>query len=213
VKHFAQVKVPDSLPALVPLTGSQKSPDTRSHARRKEAYAWLEDVIAANLDSLFPGMEVIEAHPFHVTRAGGIAIQGFEAEDVPETMDEGGRQRKFGVVRLEVNQRMPENILQILSRNLEVDSSDVCRSKGLIALRRVDAIARVIDRPDLEYRPFVPAYASGPKPGTEEEIFSVILQKDGPPLHHAFPSRLHRTRGSSRRRSRRRLPELSGRGW
>ena len=62
-------------------------------------------MIAANLDALFPGMQIVEAHPFHVTRDADIAIKELEAEDLLETIEEGVRQRKFGsVVRLQVNQ-------------------------------------------------------------------------------------------------------------
>ena len=88
-------------------------------------------MIAANLDALFPGMEVVEAHPFHVTRDADIAIKELEAEDLLETIEEGVRQRKFGsVVRLQVNQDMPQHILQILKTNLEVDASEVYRVQG-----------------------------------------------------------------------------------
>src|SRR5215831_7770381 len=87
--HFARVKVPDSLPALVPLTRQGKSPNRRSRNRRKEYYVWIEQVVAANLHALFPGMQVIEAHPFHVTRDADIAIKELEAEDLLETIEEG----------------------------------------------------------------------------------------------------------------------------
>src|ERR1051326_1911858 len=118
--RFARVKVPDSLPALVPLTRSQKGGKKRSRSRRKESYVWIEEVIAAHLDALFPGMEIVEAHPFHVTRDADIAITQLEAEDLLETIEEGVRQRKFGsVVRLQVNQQMPQHILQILMTNLD----------------------------------------------------------------------------------------------
>src|ERR1043165_7251063 len=95
-ERFARVKVPDSLPALVPLTRSQKGGKKRSRSRRKESYVWIEEVIAAHLDALFPGMEIVEAHPFHVTRDADIAIKELEAEDLLETIEEGVRQRKFG---------------------------------------------------------------------------------------------------------------------
>src|SRR5262249_40923855 len=72
---FARVKVPDPLPALVPLTRPGPSATKRSRTRRKEAYAWLEDVIAGNLQALFPGVEIIDAYPFHVTRRAEIEIQ------------------------------------------------------------------------------------------------------------------------------------------
>src|SRR5207302_7431305 len=101
-EHFARVKVPDSLPALVPLTRPRQSAAKRSRTRSHESYVWIEEVIAANLAALFPGMEVIEAHPFHVTRDADIAIKELEAEDLLETIEEGVRQRKFGsVVRLQ----------------------------------------------------------------------------------------------------------------
>ena len=130
-ERFARVKVPDSLPRLVPLTRQRKPVGKRSRARSKEAYAWLEDVIAANLDTLFPGMEVIESHPFHVVRDADIAIKELEAEDLLESVEEGVRKRRFGsVVRLDVSREMPKDLLGILVTNLEIDSSDVYRRAG-----------------------------------------------------------------------------------
>ncbi len=187
-EKFARVKVPDSLPALVPLTRPRKSPNNRGRARRKESYVWIEQVMAANLDSLFPGMQVVEAHPFHVTRDADIAIKELEAEDLLETMEEGVRQRKFGsVVRLQVNQQMPQHILQILLTNLELDSGDVYREKGLLGMSRLAAAAQ-IDRPDLKYPPFVPANPPELQPTAEEEdLFSIIRSRDVL-LHHPFQS-------------------------
>jgi len=78
-ERFARVKVPDSLPALVPLTRPRKSVRKHGRPRREECYVWIEEIIAANLDALFPGMEVVEAHPFHITRDADIAIKELEA--------------------------------------------------------------------------------------------------------------------------------------
>ena len=187
-EHFARVKVPDSLPALVPLTRQRKSAIKRNRTRSRESYVWIEEVIAANLATLFPGMQVIEAHPFHVTRDADIAIKELEAEDLLETIEEGVRQRKFGsVVRLQVNQRMPQHILQILMTNLEVDASEVYRSKGLLGLSRLAAVAQ-IDRPDLKYKPFLPTMPPELKPqGDDEDLFSIIRRRDVL-LHHPFQS-------------------------
>src|SRR6185436_15699853 len=74
-ERFARVKVPDSLPALVPLTRPRNHKHKVRKTRPKESYVWIEEVIAANLDALFPGMHVVEAHPFHVTRDADIAIK------------------------------------------------------------------------------------------------------------------------------------------
>jgi polyphosphate kinase len=185
-EHFARVKVPDSLPALVPLTRPRNSSIKRARTRRKESYVWIEQVIAANLDALFPSMKVVEAHPFHVTRDADIAIKELEAEDLLETIEEGVRQRKFGsVVCLQVNQDMPPAILQILMTNLELDSSEVYRVKGLLGLSRLAALAQ-IDRPDLKYPPFVPPVSPELQPvSDEEDLFSVIRRGDIL-LHHPF---------------------------
>src|ERR1041385_6277003 len=187
-ERFARVKVPDSLPALVPLTRSERSARKRTRTRRKESYVWIEEVIAANLDALFPGMEIVEAHPFHVTRDAEVAIKELEAEDLLETIEEGVRQRKFGsVVRLQVNQQMPQHILQILMTNLEVDSSEVYRVKGLLGLSRLATVAQ-IERPDLKYNPFLPTTPPELQPITEEEdLFSIVRSRDVL-LHHPFQS-------------------------
>src|SRR5262249_47785694 len=134
-ERFARVKVPDSLPALIPLTRRRLGASKRRRVSRAESYVWIEQVIAANLNALFPGMEVVESHPFHVTRDADIAIKELEAEDLLESIEEGVRQRKFGsVVRLQVNQEMPKPILQILASNLELEPGDIYRVKGLLAL-------------------------------------------------------------------------------
>ena len=89
-ERFARVKVPDSLPQLVVLNDPDRSAGKRTRPRRADL-VWLEQVIAANLTKLFPGMEVVEAHPFHVTRDADIAIKELEAEDLLETIEEGLR--------------------------------------------------------------------------------------------------------------------------
>ncbi|HTS63054.1 MAG TPA: polyphosphate kinase 1 [Candidatus Acidoferrales bacterium] len=187
-ERFARLKVPDSLPALVPLTRPRKAPGKRARSKRVESYVWIEEVIAANLDALFPGMQIVEAHPFHVTRDADIAIKELEAEDLLETIEEGVRQRKFGsVVRLQVNQQMPQHILQILLANLLVEPNGVYRIKGLLGLSRLSTVAQ-IDRPDLRYKPFLPSTPPELKPLTEDEdLFSIIRSRDVL-LHHPFQS-------------------------
>lgn len=187
VEHFARVKIPHSLPALVPLAHPRKPAAKRGARPKPETFVWLEDVIAANLGALFPGMEVVEAHPFHVIRDADIAIKELEAEDLLETMEEGVRQRKFGsVVRLEVNRQMPRSILNILMQNLEVDSSEVFRGNGLLGMSRVEAIA-AMDRPELKYRPFTPAHPPEFRSPVDEDLFTVIRRRDVL-LHHPFQS-------------------------
>jgi polyphosphate kinase len=120
-------------------------------------FVWLEQVIAANLEALFPGMQVVEAHPFHVTRDAELAIKELEAEDLLESIEAGVRQRRFGdVVRLKVTAEMPEAMLDILMSNLEVQPGDLYRIHGPLSLSRFMDLYG-IDRPDLKDAPFVPA--------------------------------------------------------
>src|SRR5262249_54840373 len=132
--------------------------------------------------------QVIEAHPFHITRDAEIAIKELEAEDLLETIEEGVRQRKFGsVVRLQVNKEMPQHILQILMTNLEVEARDVYRAKGFLGISRLGAIAQ-IDRRDLKDTPFVPTTPPELQPGSnEEDLFQIIRSRDVL-LHHPFQS-------------------------
>ncbi len=89
-------------------------------------FVWLEQVIAAHLDMLFPGMDVVEAHPFRVTRDADMMIQELEAADLLETMEQSVRQRRFGqVVRVTVTNAMPTHIRNILIENLEMDRNDI----------------------------------------------------------------------------------------
>ncbi|MEO8597052.1 MAG: polyphosphate kinase 1 [Candidatus Solibacter sp.] len=184
-QRFARIKVPDdSLSPLVPLQSNGKK---RSRARRQESHVWIEEVMAANLHALFPGMQIVEVHPFHVTRDADIAIKELEADDLLESIEEGVRQRKFGsVVRLQVNQEMPHHILSILKSNLELESGEIYRCKGLLGLSRLFAVAQ-FDRADLKYKPYLPTAAPEFKPTDDEDIFAMIKRRDIL-LHHPFQS-------------------------
>jgi polyphosphate kinase len=184
-QHFARVKVPDSLPQLIrvdaPLTGARRK-------ALRQTFVWLEDLISANLESLFPGMKVVESYPFHVTRDADIEIQELEAGDLLETTEEGLRQRRFGdVVRLQVDQEMPTSLLKTLMSNMEVGRADVYRSRGPLSFSRFSSLAS-LDRADLKYPAFVP---SVPKllefDPEDEDIFSPIRRRDVL-LHHPFNS-------------------------
>jgi polyphosphate kinase len=188
VEHFARVKIPNSIPQLVavkPLP-RQKSADTKNPV--EQCFVWLEQLVVANLKLLFPGMRILDAHPFHVTRDADTAIQELEAGDLLESVEEGVWQRRFAdVIRLEVNQAMPPSVLKILIENLEVDRDDVYQLKGPLALSRLRHLAAV-DRPKLKYPPFVAAVPAAlqPQEGTED-IFAAIRRQDIL-LHHPFDS-------------------------
>jgi polyphosphate kinase len=187
-ERFARVKVPDSLPQLVPVfPATDKDRKAAFAAGGEVTFVWLEQIIAANLDALFPGMEVLESHPFHVTRDADLDIRELEAEDLLETVEESVRRRRFGdVVRLSVYHQMPRPMLRILMQNLEIGEREVHRVRGLLGLSRLMALYDV-ERPDLKYKSFVPKVPIELTPGDDEDIFAVLRRRDIL-LHHPFDS-------------------------
>src|SRR5271167_610256 len=187
-EHFARVKIPDTLPQLVPVT---VAPKMKSRAKKplvkEQGFVWLEQLVMANLGALFPGMEILEAHPFHVTRDADSEIQNLEAGDLLESVEEGVWQRRFAdVVRVEINEAMPAPVLDILVENLELDRDDIYKLTGPLSLVRVRHLTRV-DRPDLKFAPFVPALPTALKEAEEEDIFTTIRRGDIL-FHHPFDS-------------------------
>ncbi|HVP54319.1 MAG TPA: polyphosphate kinase 1 [Candidatus Eisenbacteria bacterium] len=186
-EHFARVKIPDTLPQLVPVTTSPKPKSRTKVVVKEQVFVWLEQLVTANLGALFPGMEIVEAHPFHVTRDADSAIQDLEAGDLMESVEEGVWQRRFAdVVRVEINEAMPASVLEILVTNLELDRDDIYKITGPLALVRVRNLVKV-DRPDLKYAPFVPALPAALLKDEEEDIFATIRHGDIL-FHHPFDS-------------------------
>lgn len=192
VEHFARIKAPDTLPQLVPVNRAIRPVPKRARGAlrppEEQVFVWLEEVIAANLGKLFPGMEVLEAHPFHVARDADIEIQELEAADLLESIEEGVRRRRFArVVRLTVNAAMPAHILEILMNNLEVSRDDVYRVDGPLSLSRLRHLS-TIDRPELKDPPFLPAIPAALElKGEEDDVFAAIRREDIL-LHHPYDS-------------------------
>jgi polyphosphate kinase len=172
--RFARLKIPDSLPQLIAIARPASNP-----TRPGKQYIWIDEVIQANLDALFPGMTIIEAHPFHITRDAEVEIQEWEASDLLETTEEGVRQRKFGdVVRLQVDRAMPAHVLEILMTNLQIEPCDVYLVEGHFPLSSLKHIG-AIDRPDLKYPQFVPHVAKILNQDShDEDEFTAIARRD-----------------------------------
>ncbi len=187
-KHFVRLKVPDTLPRLVPLKRSSGGVRQDGTVPRKHYFVWLEQLIAANLDALLPGMEIISAYPFRVTRNADLEIQELEASDLLETMEKSVRQRRFGeVVRLSINPGTPPEIRQILQENLKVRSHDVYALSGPLGLRDLFSLHK-IERYDLKDSPFVPTTPHTLRDKVHEgNIFSAIDEGDIL-LHHPYDS-------------------------
>jgi polyphosphate kinase len=182
-EHFARLKVPNSLPNLIPIKRSSGSVRRDGTAPLQHYFVWLEQLIAANLDKFFPGMEVIEAYAFRVTRDADMTIQELEADDLLETMEQSVRQRRFGsVTRLSIDESMPTRVRDILIQNLEVDRRDVYTTPAPLGLGRLMSLYS-IDRPDLKdppLRPSIPEilFTAASSDGQESNLFAAIGRED-----------------------------------
>ena len=180
--HFARVKVPSILPRLVPL--KPLDPDELLPPKTQK-FIWVEQVIAANLDRLFPGMEIIAAYPFRVTRNTDMEIQEEEADDLLLTMEKNLRQRHFGFpVRLEIDENTPEDIRELLLSNLEMSAYDIYTFDGPLGLSSLWELHK-LERPELKDTPFRARIPAGLH--SDEDIFT-SLEKQGFLLHHPFDS-------------------------
>ncbi|HEX2225396.1 MAG TPA: polyphosphate kinase 1 [Thermoanaerobaculia bacterium] len=175
--RFARVKAPHILPRWVQLP-------------RTLRYVPLEEVIAHNLDRLFPGMEIVESHPFRVTRNADVQRNEETADDLLEVIQEELRERRFAtVVRLEVAAGMPAWMRELISDELEVEDSEIFALEGPLALRDLMKLAGA-PLPSLRYRPWAPVShprLQAAEPGEEVDIFSAIGSGDLL-VHHPYDS-------------------------
>ena len=187
-KHFARVKIPPSLPRLVPIKRSSGSVRKDGTVPHDHYFVWLEQLIAVHLSALFPGMKVIESHPFRVTRNADIAIQELEASDLLQMMEESVHRRRFGdVVKLSVNKDMPNNVIDILIKNLHVDRNDIYILDDPLGFSSLMELHK-IERFDLKDKPFIPRTPDLLRlDGKESDIFAAIRQMDIL-LHHPYDS-------------------------
>jgi len=188
VEHFARIKVPDTLPRLVPIKRSSGSVRKDGTVPYYHYFVWLEQVISSNLGSLFPGMEVIESHPFRVIRDADMVIQELEAADLLETMEQTVRQRRFGsVVLLAINDSMSNRVRDILIENLAIDRNEIYSLEGPMGYSDLWAL-QSIDRYDLKDHPFKPSIPKVLRRDEEDgNIFSIIRETDVL-LHHPYDS-------------------------
>ena len=174
--RFARVKVPPLLSRFASVSSG-------------EVFVPIEDVIAANLDRLFPGMEIIEHHAFRVTRNADFEVDDDGAEDLLEALEEELSKRRVSpAVRLETEPDMPDRVLDLLVRELHVEARDVHTLPGPLDLSGLWALY-ALDRPDLKDPPHqskIPAPLQ-PTDDQKPDIFSVLDQQDVL-VHHPYES-------------------------
>ena len=176
-EHFARVKVPPLLPRLLPAdeTGTR--------------LVLLEDVIAAHLDQVFPGMTVVETSAFRVTRNEDLEVDA-DVENVLHALERELSRRRFGdPVRLEVDADVSDRVLDLLVRELGITDGEVYKVDAPLDLAALWALAETEARPDLRSPAFVP----GTPPaligadGGQGDVFAALRNGDVL-LHHPYDS-------------------------
>ncbi|ORB13833.1 RNA degradosome polyphosphate kinase [Mycobacterium noviomagense] len=181
--HFARVKVPNNVDRFVELA-------RRTDADGKPIVRFLpmEELIAAFLPVLFPGLEIVEHHVFRITRNADFEVEEDRDEDLLQALERELARRRFGSpVRLEVSDDMTENMLELLLRELDVHPGDVIEVPGLLDLSSLWQVYEV-DRPDLKDPPFVPATPPAfAERETPKSIFATLREGDVL-VHHPYDS-------------------------
>ncbi|BAZ85265.1 polyphosphate kinase 1 [Dolichospermum compactum] len=198
-EFFARVKVPQVLPRFLPLP-----PELRVQDNGKIA-TWsgipLEQAIAHNLESLFPGMSIQEYHPFRITRDADLELEEDEADDLLLAIEQELRKRRMGgnTVRLEIRSQTPALVRSRLLEDLGLTESDIYEVDGLLALRDLMYFL-ALPLPELKDRPrqsVVPSRlqrlrepctdADVLEPEEGKDFFAVIREKDLL-VHHPYQS-------------------------
>ena len=177
-ERFARVKVPNNVPRFVIV---KRTPT-------EAEFLPLEELIAAHLSMLFPGMEVVEHHLFRVTRNADLEVEEDRDEDLLQALERELVRRRFGpAVRLEVAEDTDEEILRLLINEIDVQPDDVLTVPGLLDLTSLWQVYD-LDRPALKERPFVPAthprFAEGETP---KSVFATLREGDVL-VHHPYES-------------------------
>ncbi|MCZ7415012.1 MULTISPECIES: RNA degradosome polyphosphate kinase [unclassified Streptomyces] len=175
--HFARVKVPPLLARFL-----EASP---------QRYVPLEDVIAAHLEELFPGMDVLAHHMFRVTRNEDLEVEEDDAENLLQALEKELMRRRFGPpVRLEVEESIDPYVLDLLVRELKVSASEVYPLPGPLDLSGLSGIVSRIDRPELRYPKFIAGThrdLAEVESASAPDVFAALRERDVL-LHHPYDS-------------------------
>ncbi len=185
--YFARLKIPSILPRLIKLDDVIAGNTSDVNEEFNAKFIWLDDLIYHNVNSLFPGLEIISAHKFRITRNTDLEIQEDEADDLLAIIEENVKRRKFGsVVRCEVEKDMPDFMIDILSKNLQISEKDLQIVDGPMGL---SSIMSLYDLPlhNLKEKPFHPVLPKAFEDEDRESIFDLITQRDVL-LHHPYDS-------------------------
>jgi polyphosphate kinase len=188
-EKFARLKVPGTLPRLIPIKRSSGATRKDGTIPYHHYFVWLEQVIAANVGLLFPGMEIVSVHPFRIVRDADTEIQEIEADDLLASMEQTIRQRKFGsVAQVSVYDDIPLDIRDLLVDNLGIKSSDIFVQRKPLGLANLWNIYNSVERHDLKFPVFKPRIPKVFKKIENPEDYFELINRENILLHHPYDS-------------------------
>ena len=183
-QHFARVKVPPVLPRFLRVPHADGDDDDRA------AFVPLEDVIAAHLSMLFPGMDVVRHSTFRVTRNEDLEVEEDDAENLLQALERELLRRRFGPpVRLELADDTADDDAELLLRELDVVPEEVYRLPEPLDLRGLTIMAD-LDRPELQFPKFLPRThrdLNEVETAKASNVFGALSRRDVL-LHHPYDS-------------------------
>ena len=169
--RFVRIKVPPVVPRLIPV------------GEHGQKFILLEELIDANLHSVFPNMRLGESHLFRVTRDADVEIRDDKAADLVGRIKESLRERRFGnAVRLEVSSTMPQLIVDYLTQSLRIEADDVYVVGGILGAADLMELYG-LNRPDLRDKPI---QMTVPAPLSKKKHFFDAIKKQDVLLHHPY---------------------------
>jgi polyphosphate kinase len=174
-EKISVLQIPGNIPRF-------KAIDNKSGIR----FILLEDIIRANVHKLFPGMHMTECYALRITRNADLELEEEEADDLLTLIEEEVKKRRLGIlVRIEVDEQMPENILNYLEEDLELNHTEIYKVNGPLNLGDFMYLFSSIDRKELKYEGYMPRISSV---FLEEDDFFKAIRKRDIMLHHPFYS-------------------------
>ncbi len=194
---LARVKVPNLLPRFIAL------PESLRLQEDEKPTVWtgvpIEQIIAHNLESLFPGMDIQDYYPFRITRDADLSVQEDEGDDLLLTIEQELLKRRIGgsVVRVEINSTMPSELTQRLLQEMELESDDIYTVAGLIGLGDLMSLMGLplSELKDSPWSATIPRWLNeceqinchSPTGEPAKDIFAMIRQQDRL-VHHPYDS-------------------------
>ncbi|OEU44054.1 RNA degradosome polyphosphate kinase [Methanosarcina sp. Ant1] len=185
-ERFARVKIPPIFTRLIAVPDNGQERITSNFEELKTGlFVWIEQLIAANLDLLFPGQRILGAYPFRVTRDADLGFDEDGDKDLLTAVKQRVGRNYFGpAVRLETDNTMPPRVSDILLKNLDLTASLMFRSAAPLGLSSLMKLAQ-INRPEIKYKPLEPK--KHPRLVEKEKIFAVLKKRDVL-LYHPYDS-------------------------